>query len=61
MVERSNSEMLRGVCNRQTDKRTFAILESLSRLKTKLKKGNTGDKTKYLRSIDDKLAGEQRP
>ena len=46
--------------DRQTDKRTFAILESLSRMKTKLKKAN-GDKTKYLRSIDDKLAGEQRP
>ena len=33
MVDRSNSERLRGFCNRQADRRTFAILESLSRLK----------------------------
>ena len=33
LVDRSNSERLRGFCNRQTDRRTFAILESLSRLK----------------------------
>ena len=33
MVDRSNSERLRGFCNGLTDRRTFAILESLSRLK----------------------------
>ena len=33
MVERSNSDRLRGFCDRQTDRQTFAILESLSRLK----------------------------
>ena len=34
MVNRSDSERLRGFCNRLTDdRRTFAILESLSRLK----------------------------
>ena len=33
MVNRSDSERLRGFCDRRTDRRTFAILESLSRLK----------------------------
>ena len=33
MVDRSDSEWLRGFCDRLTDRRTFAILESLSRLK----------------------------
>ena len=33
MVDRSNSERLRGFGNGQTDRWTFAILESLSRLK----------------------------
>ena len=30
MVDRSNSERLRGFCDRQTDRWTFAILKSLS-------------------------------
>ena len=34
MVDRSDSERLRGFCDRQTDGRTFAILESLLRLKS---------------------------
>ena len=34
MVDRSNSERLRGFCDRRTDGQTFAIVESLSRLKT---------------------------
>ena len=33
MVNRSDSERLRGFCDWRTDWRTFAILESLSRLK----------------------------
>ena len=33
MANRSNSERLRGFCDRRTDRRTFAILESLSQLK----------------------------
>ena len=37
MVNRNVSERLRGFGNRQTDGRTFAILESLSRLKTEEK------------------------
>ena len=45
MVNRSNSERLRGfgdrLTDRQTDRRTFAILESLSQLKSK-RKGNVG-------------------
>ena len=35
-VDMSNFERLRGFCDGQTDERTFAILESLSRLKTSL-------------------------
>ena len=35
MADRLDSERLRGFCDRQTDRRTFAILESLSRLKSK--------------------------
>ena len=34
MADRLDSERLRGFCDRQTDRRIFAILESLSRLKT---------------------------
>ena len=34
MAEWLDSEMLRGFCDRQTDRQTFAIVESLSRLKT---------------------------
>ena len=41
MVNRSDSERLRGFCDRQTDRRTngrtFAIVESLSLLKNSLK------------------------
>ena len=33
MADRHDSERLRGFCDGQTDRRTFAILESLSRLK----------------------------
>ena len=33
IADRLDSEMLRGFCDRQTDRRTFAIVESLLRLK----------------------------
>ena len=33
MVDRSNSDRLRGFCDGQTNRRTFAIVESLSGLK----------------------------
>ena len=33
MLDKGNSEMLRGFCDRRTDGQTFAIVESLSRLK----------------------------
>ena len=33
LADRHDSERLTGFCNRQTDRRTFAILESLLRLK----------------------------
>ena len=36
MADRSNSERLRGFCDRQTHGQTFAILESLLQLKSEL-------------------------
>ena len=68
MAYRLNSERLRGfdfrLTDRQTDRKTFAILELLSRLKTvdimnlALKEGGVSDLNHYLKQLGNSEKGE---
>ena len=57
MFDRSNSERLRGFGNGQMVRRTFVIVESLSRLKTFLTKTFTHDR---LTTVTSKLVTMKR-